>query len=364
MNNMAEKDNETQKAIRIAWCSVIGVLIVWALTFFLFCIIKDPSERGQFGDMFGATNALFSGLAFAGLIITLILQRKELGLQRDELEETRKELRNQREEFEKENETLKYQRFENLFYNMLNLQQEIVAGLRYNYEEDETVLVPMGPDASPIQDIRKVEKVVVGREVFRYTFDEAEILLSEKDSYGNRKRVYGYRGFLKAKGLMAYDDTWIPTIFDHYFRHLYKIVQFVDSQGFAYKEAYKYVSLLRGTLSRYELVWIYYNALNPVFHKFQEMIEKYSLLKNLREDLLTQSKELMTYCIGLGLELKDVKDATFTATDLELYLTDDRNDAEKYYVTAFWKEDEKEQGLEWLRRWRMFVNDKAGRVVE
>lgn len=41
--------------------------------------------RGQFGDMFGAVNALFSGLAFAGVIIAVILQKRELALQRREL---------------------------------------------------------------------------------------------------------------------------------------------------------------------------------------------------------------------------------------------------------------------------------------
>lgn len=41
---------------------------------------------GQFGDQFGAVNALFSGLAFAGLIITILQQRKGWYYQRKELE--------------------------------------------------------------------------------------------------------------------------------------------------------------------------------------------------------------------------------------------------------------------------------------
>ncbi|WP_142806918.1 hypothetical protein [Stenotrophomonas maltophilia] len=48
--------------------------------------------RGQFGDMFGAVNTLFSGLAFASLIFALSLQRKDLALQRTELQMTRVEL--------------------------------------------------------------------------------------------------------------------------------------------------------------------------------------------------------------------------------------------------------------------------------
>ena len=43
--------------------------------------------------MFGGLTSLFSGLAFAGLIYTINLQRRELQLQRKELRETRKELK-------------------------------------------------------------------------------------------------------------------------------------------------------------------------------------------------------------------------------------------------------------------------------
>lgn len=46
------------------------------------------AEHGQFGDLFGGLNALFSGLAFAGVIITIVMQMKELELTRDELKKT------------------------------------------------------------------------------------------------------------------------------------------------------------------------------------------------------------------------------------------------------------------------------------
>ncbi len=49
-------------------------------------------ERGQFGDLFGSVNALFSGLAFVGLIYAILLQRQELSLQRAELRLQREEM--------------------------------------------------------------------------------------------------------------------------------------------------------------------------------------------------------------------------------------------------------------------------------
>lgn len=46
---------------------------------------------GTFGDSFGALNALFSGLAFAGVIITILIQKSELNEQQKELRLTRGE---------------------------------------------------------------------------------------------------------------------------------------------------------------------------------------------------------------------------------------------------------------------------------
>ena len=96
---------------------LLGIMIVMVLALFLanLCLIFffDKEQRGTFGDQFGAVNALFSGLAFAGLIYTIILQRhdlklqrRDLRLQREELALTRKEMEEQTAEFEKQNETL------------------------------------------------------------------------------------------------------------------------------------------------------------------------------------------------------------------------------------------------------------------
>lgn len=75
----------------IILASSIIVIIFWSLSWWL---LGDKSfdERGTFGDMFGAVNALFSGFAFLGVIYAILLQRTELSLQRAELSLTRQEL--------------------------------------------------------------------------------------------------------------------------------------------------------------------------------------------------------------------------------------------------------------------------------
>lgn len=58
----------------------------------------DWVTRGTVGDTFGAVNALFSGLALAGVVYAIILQRKELYLQRLELKMNRRAMNAQLEE--------------------------------------------------------------------------------------------------------------------------------------------------------------------------------------------------------------------------------------------------------------------------
>jgi len=69
-------------------CVLTGALWLFC-TYIVFRLFPDWQIRGQVGDSFGAANALFSGLAFAGVIYSLYLQRSELASQREELQATR-----------------------------------------------------------------------------------------------------------------------------------------------------------------------------------------------------------------------------------------------------------------------------------
>lgn len=76
---------------------ILGSLFV-ILVFVLFwnynyLHLAKLEDRGSFGDSFGVVNTLFSGLAFAGIIAALFMQRRELKLQREDLELTRNELK-------------------------------------------------------------------------------------------------------------------------------------------------------------------------------------------------------------------------------------------------------------------------------
>lgn len=78
---------------------VIGVLLLWSgLALILIIALPSWSDRGQFGDLFGAANSLFSGLAFVGLFWALRIQSDQLALQQEQLAVQREELKLQREE--------------------------------------------------------------------------------------------------------------------------------------------------------------------------------------------------------------------------------------------------------------------------
>ena len=81
------------------------VLVVWAAYAFIVvqaASLSDWQTRGQFGDAFGALNALFSGMAFAAFVVALMLQRQELGLQRRELQLQREEMAASRVQLERQ----------------------------------------------------------------------------------------------------------------------------------------------------------------------------------------------------------------------------------------------------------------------
>ena len=271
--NKANTPQENKNYKRIAIIAFFCTIILWALSFFL--LFWDTNCRGTFGDMFGAVNALFSGLAFAGLIITLIMQHEELGLQRKELAQTNEELAAQREEFAAQTKTMKIQRFENTLFNMLSLQQDIVNGLYY---------------------LPKDGAEHTGESKGRYVFDVFYNTKITSFGDGFKSDVYGVKGLIqKENSPEAYRYVSELSIFDNYFRHLYRMFKYIDvSPLIDDEERYGYACIVRAQLSDYELLMLFYNALNVNDSgglKFKHIIEKYAVFNNIREDMLAREHE-------------------------------------------------------------------------
>ncbi|MBI3135561.1 MAG: hypothetical protein HYZ14_12865 [Bacteroidetes bacterium] len=70
---------------------IVIVIFIWIGSGI--AIHYGTSNRGTFGDMFGAVNALFSGLALFGIIVSILIQQQEMNLQKEELKQTRYEFK-------------------------------------------------------------------------------------------------------------------------------------------------------------------------------------------------------------------------------------------------------------------------------
>jgi len=294
---------DEKKDFKLWIYGLIGTIIIIGLWIFTYYHLKDlpHTDRGTLGDMFGTVNALFSGLALAGIIFTILLQRKELGYQREELKATRLE-------FSIQNETLRLQRFENTFFNLLTLHHKIVDSIDFDTQiakKDGRALIPMGS---------KVDYEIVtvkSRDVFKQKY-EALVKLFDNQTNDMINDTY-----------LRFYGT-VQTDFGHYFRNLYRIIKFVKETEFKSMEdlelefknkstesdndkykivnheiRYKYTSMIRAQLSDYELLWIFYNCLSKNgIEKFKPLIEEFTLLKNLPKEKIHSPEFLKGYSAG------------------------------------------------------------------
>jgi hypothetical protein len=241
---------------------ILSVLIlalwVW-LGFFLPFRGGDLESRARQGDAFGGANALFSGLAFAGVIIAILLQRQELRLQRKELTETRGELSGQREALEAQVLAASQQRFDSIFFQMVGLHHEIVNGI--NIVTGKTTFVGR-------QALTLVQSRVI-RDLSAVPQDELAVNDLARLSEQVAEVRHAYRE--------VYDRH--ETILGHYFRNLYRIFKYVDEADVADKASY--IGILRAQLSVSELCLVFYNLFDQGYDKFLPLCERYQFLQNL-----------------------------------------------------------------------------------
>lgn len=108
---MSDKKNESYKWQYLLAFILLALIIIWIWFIYPNTLPDyiDHQKLGTYGDSYGGLNALFSGLAFAGLIVTILLQMKELGLQRQELKETKEALEKSAEANQKTVELIEFQ---------------------------------------------------------------------------------------------------------------------------------------------------------------------------------------------------------------------------------------------------------------
>lgn len=214
-------------------------------------------ERGTFGDMFGAVNSLFSGLAFAGVVYAIIMQRDEIKLAKDDLDYTKQILDEQQEQLKAQNIETQKQSFEGTFFQLLRLFAETTAQLD---------LPPVSARAYAI----------TGKDVF------PSLCLELLNDYRNKTAR------VKDKTLedfhACYDNFYRKRGSDlgHYYRLLYNLLEFIHNSGIANKKFY--TGLVRAQLSDEETTLLLCTCIStkaPERLKF--LVEEYGMLKNTSE---------------------------------------------------------------------------------
>lgn len=252
-----------------------------ALSVLLFCVgygfvLSGCEERGTFGDMFGAVGALFSGLAFAGVIVTMLqqsetlkLQRKDLRNQTEAIELQRQEIANTNKELQEQNKTIRLQRFENTFFNMLEMQQEILKSvtvfrdyLHRSYTNGEK------------EELRNRDELH-GHSAISKLWED--FLFARKNDKGRTNAINHFESYLSDKRYI------VP-----YFRQIFQIVTFVDkSDNLTLDEKHRYIGIIRDTLSSDEISLIFYYVISKSDNqRYKQLIEKYALFEHIGDSVL------------------------------------------------------------------------------
>jgi hypothetical protein len=251
---------------------IFAVLFYAGVLVYLTWPISELSinSSGVFGDSFGLLTSLFSGLAFAGLIITILMQRDELALQREELTLTREELNGQRLEMKEQNETLRVQRFENTFFRMLEFLEACRNDIFYQGFQESSV---EGRDA-----VRTLYKLFVDHSLHDWIREGME----QKKTFNDEcKTEEGIKGKYK----IFYEKEYGEEL-GQYYRTLYNILKLVDRSDFV-DDKRVYTNLVRAQLSRYELSLLFYNCISDFgANKMAPLVKDFRILKHLEVSTL------------------------------------------------------------------------------
>lgn len=227
---MKEKDQKKEKEKRkfdfiLIVMPFLLVLILWFLSLKLNLKLDDSAVT--------ITNSIFSALAFAGVITAIYMQRKELILQRNELESTRKEFRIQ-------NRTLKKQRFENTFFSMITIHHEITSRISIFHGSGQ----------------------FVGRQAIWQIYEDF------KGTYLNRIRKEGnppIRLETAERHISFISDSFYKTYIDnerhlrHYFRNLATLVKFIHQSDLVKKsEKGFYYDVITSQVNSDEIALMHY----------------------------------------------------------------------------------------------------------
>ena len=280
----------------LKWVGIVLAVLFLLYTLFLFPLalpflmdnISNVSDNdfmsvlGQMGDSYGIFNALFSGLAFLGVIATLYIQSRD-NKKRKVVEQ---------------------------FYQMLDVQQKVIDEINVSQvrkpRQGEPISQVKGRMAFAEFKIQMKNLVIAIKEVsqkngFDFTDIEIADIAYAVFFYGSSKT---WKPFMMDY-LKDYPETehLVDAIIarlesekrfylsrpNHnylsvYFRNMYNVIKLIDnSELIDIEEKNEYVKILRSQLSNAELYILFFNLISRFGKKWidNDYINKYQLIQNL-----------------------------------------------------------------------------------
>lgn len=238
---------------------------------FIYGINLSQSERGIFGDMFGAVNALFSGLACVGIGYAIFLQRQEISLLRLDADRSRDLVEKQNVHMETQYEAVSANNRQETFFKLLNLLESIKSNLSENssdgfYSDDQNLL---------FSEIDSVTKKVSKSYILEVYIDLAR---RETDA---EKAVEKYIDGEIQRFIHEYNSTIRSRYrfqFGKYFRFLSYVLKYIDEE--AGDRAKFYAGIVRSTMSEHELRVLFFHLAADA-NDLKSYFEKYSLFKDI-----------------------------------------------------------------------------------
>lgn len=243
--------------------SVFFIIAVLGLTYMI-QNSNSYNERGTFGDMFGFANALFTGLSFIGLIGTILLQRKDLNIQREELRE--------------QTNLVHKQNFESSFFQLLSMFNSIVNNMT----------------------IVSMESTYYGRHVFSAMINTFNSMLIRKAGKGQDMNMDQLLELIKKLHkedvIKEYDDFYesYKEYLGHYFASFYHIINYIHITKNIDKNFY--ISIARSQLSSFELILLFYYGVSTVGKKKTfTLLIKYDVLQGVDYNLMYNNSPKSEY---------------------------------------------------------------------
>lgn len=239
---------------------IVGSL--WSLAGIILFYVALTEQRGDIK---------INRQALEAQVEALKQQTVEFELQREELYETRKV-------FKEQSDTLKIQRFENTFFQLLNLHHELVdklnfapkSGMGFSESFEKRAVLTKAYDAlnSNIEFSNYIKE--------ENAEGKMDTVITKPTSFEEAEKR-----LKKAYQKFYFDD--FNQILSHYFRNVYHIFKFIyKSQLIDKSKKQFYATLVRAQLSSDELYLILYNSIHKGlgYPNFLFLIKEYDIMQN------------------------------------------------------------------------------------